>query len=291
MTTTNVELRCEGHAFTLELTDAYAPMTVAAFLANLPLEVWLHGAKVAGNQFYWHAPFITPYEKTTDITTISAGAVVYFPERQFVEVIFGDLHPEVANINVIGRISDDADRLDALGRKIIFEGPRSVGNAFLSSSGAVAPSAGPDIPPSLEWLHAVRLSIWAQTPREISELLARRGLMLPLGPLIFADSEMRGLHEKLSRLWLRGDVSDIARIGAFAVDLAADRLEGHCGLHETAAFLRRVRNVLVEPETLQPALHELILHVSQFSSYLDQYLCWYDLNEAFISRTSGSLSG
>lgn len=280
MTNTLVEFRHEDSSYELELDDIHAPCTVAAFLANLPLDVALHGAKVAGNQFYWHAPFLTPYETTTDITTIKAGTLVYFPERQFVEVIFGELHPEVANINVIGRFRGDIAWLKALGHRIIIKGAQSVGNASLCCN--FRPQTTEAVqPPATGWLHEERLRIWAGQPREISELIARRGLMLPLGPLLFADSEMRGLHEKLSRLWLKGDEADLVRIGRFAIELAADRLEGHCGLHDVTALLRGALALIVEGPELRNLLHELILYVSQFSSWLDRAICWYDLNEAF----------
>lgn len=282
-----VDFECEGAPHLLEVDDSLAPQTAGMFLSTLPQSVDLHCAKVAGNQFYWHAPFLAPYEATSDIMAMRAGSVLYWPDRQYIEVIFGDLNPEVGEINVIGRFLGDCAWLEELGRKNRDAHGSAPIFATLRLHGEKADIAPrPALPldglPGLQKLRSLRLDAWERQPKEIGELMQRKGEMLPFGALAFAEGEMRKLHEILWSIWYHKKNAPLAERFATAelvTLLAADRLEGLCNLHRFADELRECVHMLEKwDETFDEILKELVLYVGRLHGWLDLNVKWNALN-------------
>src|SRR5690606_35925857 len=97
----------EGKRHEIALDTASAPRTIAQLLAHLPAKIDLHCAKIAGRHIFWHAPFIAPLEKGQDVLTVPPGTFLYWPERQFLELVYGELQAESAQITVLGRLTGD----------------------------------------------------------------------------------------------------------------------------------------------------------------------------------------
>ena len=73
-----------------------APNTLAALATILPLPVRLQTPKIAGAHIYWQAPLLRDLEAGADIMSLAPGAFLYWPERQFLEILFAPLQQETA---------------------------------------------------------------------------------------------------------------------------------------------------------------------------------------------------
>jgi hypothetical protein len=110
--------------------------------------------------------------------------------------------------------------------------------------------------------------------------MSRRGVMLPLGPLLTAESEARKLHETL---WLLRDRSDPDAFTAAATAMllrgAADRLANFAGLGEAGGFAARAADLLEASDTdVRAMLDELILWAGRLSGWLDLCIPWQGVN-------------
>ncbi|MFM8991208.1 MAG: hypothetical protein ACKOUS_16675, partial [Alphaproteobacteria bacterium] len=217
----------------IALDAGRAPRTAAALLASLPAEIDLHCAKIAGNHILWHAPFVVDAEATGDVMQVPPGGLLYWPERQFLELVFDALQAESAQVTHLGGLEAGVDALRALGRRVQERQGRDALRARLSLAGAgtATPSPPAPMPPGLAALVAAREAIWRAPPAEIAEMMARRGVMLPAGPLVYAEGYARALHETLWRLRAEaaaGDHAFAARAGVLALRLAVARVGGFC---------------------------------------------------------------
>lgn len=274
-----------GQGHEIVLTDRHAPVTVERLVESLPQEIDIHCAKIAGNHIFWHAPFLAPLERGADIMTLPAGTFLFWPERQFLELIFGELQAESAAVNVLGVLSGDIEWLQALGEANRRRQGREMFTATLRHGTAMAPArAGEEADDGvLASLRSARKAAWRGQPAEIEALLERRGAMLPFGPLAMAEGEMRKIHEFLWRLWAdEGSYSDRdkAMIASAALRLAIDRVDGFCGLSEIGGVLREGLELLEGGQApVAPTLEEIILYAGRIAAWLDLRICWYDMNE------------
>jgi hypothetical protein len=278
---------CEGETLEIALSEAGAPRTAAKLLAALPARVDLHCAKIAGNHILWHAPFVEALEAAADVMTMGPGAFIYWPERQFLELIFGELQAETASVTVLGRMRGDVAPLRRIGERVAGGQGHRVVWADITMEGEgrrCEPATQARASAPLRALREKRLVLWAGAPPEIDALMRRRGPMLPAGPLLMAESEARKLHEIL---WLalgesRADPG-AAMAAVLALRGAASRLDGFCGLHdaggtllEAAAYLESV------PADARHVIEELILYAGRLAGWLDLRIPWRAVNEAVL---------
>lgn len=261
-----------------------APRTATALLASLPARIDLHCAKIAGNHILWHAPFVIDAEATGDVMQVPPGGFLYWPERQFLELVFDALQAESAQVTLLGRLESGIAELRALGRRVQARHGHQPLYAELTSRDplpAFAPKPGD---PALADLVAARRRIWRAPPAEIATLMARRGVMLPAGPLIYAEGYARTLHEALWRLRAiarGGDTAFAARAAGEALALAVSRISGFCHLLESGAVLTRAADLLRARGDLAAAIiDETILVSGRLAAWLDGRIAWNDLNAA-----------
>lgn len=281
MAASQLTLRSFAASFTIRLEAAHAPRTLAALLASLPATIDLHCAKIAGNHILWHAPFVVDAEATGDVMQVPPGGFLYWPERQFLELVFDALQAESAAVTLLGRLEGDVAGLRALGADVLARQGFAPLEATLSSDQPT--TTAPTRDRALSPLIAARQAIWARAPDEIATMIARDGINLPLGPLVYAEGYARQLHEWLWRMRLAaraGDMAHAARGAGDGLDLAAARLGGFCGLQESAALLLRGRALLSEqPALIIDALDELILYTGRLAGWLDGRLAWSPMND------------
>ncbi|MCX7353682.1 MAG: DUF3830 family protein [Alphaproteobacteria bacterium] len=286
-------LSAEGVAVEIGLDVATAPRTIAALLAALPLKVDLHCAKIAGDQILWPVPVLQPLESARDIQGAAPGAFIYYPKRQFLEIMFGPLQEESANVTILGGARGDLSALKRLGETVQADhGWRIVWGELSAKPGdwqKALPAAGDaKLSASCSTARKLRKTAWQAVPAEFERLRARRGVMIPLGPLFYAESETRKLHENL---WLLRDERE-ARFKSEAAALllrgAADMLEGFLGLHDTAKGLSTMADAIgKEPSDAAALLDEIILYVGRLSHWLDLYFPWRKLNAVAEAAADG----
>jgi len=289
----------EGERFEIALERAGAPRTIETLCAHLPMRADLHCAKIAGNHILWHAPFVVDAEGATDVMTVEPGAFLYWPERQFLELVFAPLQAESVAITVLGHIEGDIAPLARIGERVRFEqGTRPI-MATIQAAGALddpVPTEPPP-PPEEPWLaelRAARAAIWREEPQEVKSLVARRGVMLPAGPLLYAEAEARKLHELLWALRQEArrpgskEAGFVARAAALVLRAAESRITGLCGLPEAGRFLLEAAAALEErPDTPLPVIEVAILYAGRLAAWLDLRIPWNGLNETVTRAADG----
>jgi hypothetical protein len=269
-----------------------APKTLSALAAILPLPLRLQTPKIAGAHIYWQAPLLCDLEAGSDIMRLAPGAFLYWPERQFLEILFAPLQAETASVTALGALEDE-DHVTEVAhfgetlRETAGVRP-SVGVLKLNDDEDALPLSA-EIPrlSELAALHICRTEIWEAPPPELTDLIAGRGILHPAGPVLFAESEARGLHEML--WWMRRDGNEVVWRGAapIAIDKAAARLGGFCHLASCAEVLTGIAELLRSGKV--PAcdvIDEAILYLGGLSAWLDTAIPWNAMNEAFRQATA-----
>jgi hypothetical protein len=271
----------EGKQWPIELTGP-ALRTRHAILAALPMDLQLHTPKIAGSHIYWHAPFVEDVEGATHVLTASAGAFIYWPVRQFLEITFAPLQAENAEVTVLGYLDAPVEEIAELAATLKHDqGRRILGGRLEAPTGGREPVAAPPLPQDLL---ARRRALWAACPRDIAELTASRAIMHPAGPTFTAEAEARVLHEFL--WWIRAelnrqDEAALRRTAALALDKTATRLRDFCHLDETVETLFQLKWAMDEPIPFAPLLDETILVAGRIGAWIDLLIPWNDVNEAF----------
>jgi hypothetical protein len=275
------ETRCGTFAITCD--TARAPHTLAAVARLLPMTARLQSPKIAGSHVYWQSPIVADVESAADVMSAPPGTFLYWPERQFLELIYAPLQAETAAVSILGHMEGDIVPLEQLGRMVRERHGHELTEGVLRLDGpAPRVEREPEGAAGLEDLHRARIDIWADCPAEINALMAGRGLMHPAGPLLIAESESRGLHEALWGLrqhLLAGEPADrVTFAAASACDKAAGRLGGFCHLGGPASTIRALAAALQQTELLA-ALEEGIMIAGGLSAWLDLQIPWNDINE------------
>ncbi|MER8830328.1 hypothetical protein NKH73_25640 [Mesorhizobium sp. M0938] len=271
----------EGRSWPLRLTGD-AGRTRRALLSALPMRLQLHTPKIAGSHIYWHAPFVEDLEGATHVLSATAGAFIYWPVRQFLEITFAPLQAENAEITVLGHLDAPVAGIAELAATLKHDQGRRVLDGTLGRSDGVAPepSASPLLPQDII---AARKALWAACPADISGITTSRAIMHPAGPVFTAESEARVLHEFL--WWIRAergkDEAVRRQAAALALDKAATRLRDFCHMEETPALLFRLKAAMGEGHTFDALIDEAILVAGRVGAWLDLLIPWNDLNEAF----------
>jgi len=287
-----LEFSSSGKSWSIELTHQ-APRSCRALLDILPIHAQLHTPKIAGSHIYWHVPFIMDVEGATDVLDTKAGAFIYWPVRQFLEITFAPLQAEKAQVSVLGQLDADIEGIAELADSVKKNQGHHIITASLKLSSSASGSAASDhnlqqkVPaPCLlpDDLITCRKELWLKMPDDISQLPKSRAIMHPLGPVFTAESQARICHEFL--WWVRSHrhsmTEDALRqSAALALNKAATILQDFCHLQQSSALLFRLEQLMAEKYPFQPLLDEAILIVGRISAWLDLLIPWHDLNEAF----------
>ncbi len=272
----------EGQSWPIRLSEG-APRTQAALLANLPQSLQLHTPKIAGSHIFWHAPFVEDVEGATHVLDAKAGAFIYWPVRQFLEITFAPLQAETAHITVLGHLDAPVEGIAALAAVLKREQGRRILTGTLATTTPAAPAA-PKACHVPEDIVSARKALWAAMPEDIRRVTASRAIMHPAGPVFMAESEARVLHELL--WWHRSaigtrDEAVLRASAAIALDKTATRLRDFCHMDTTPALLFRLAAAMEEAHAFAPLIDEAILVAGRIGAWIDLLIPWNDLNEAF----------
>jgi hypothetical protein len=272
----------EGRSWPLRLSGN-ATRTRAALLASLPLRLQLHTPKIAGSHIYWHAPFVEDVEGATHVLDAQAGAFIYWPVRQFLEITFAPLQAENAQITVLGQLDAPVDGIAELAATLKNEqGHRIIEGTLALADGEATGAAA--LPQLSDDLVSRRKALWHAMPEDIARLTVSRAIMHPAGPVFAAEAEARVLHELL--WWIRAgqpryDDAVLRQTMAITLDKTATRLRDFCHMDETPALLFALRDATQTDVPLAALVDEAILVVGRIGAWLDLLIPWNDLNEAF----------
>ena len=268
--------------FAIESDERRAAGVLDVLRRHLPMEMPVHSPKIAGSHIYWHAPFLAELESGGDVMAAPPGAFLYWPERQFLEIVFAPLQAESAEVSLLGKLTAGLDELAGIAARLRQNQGRTVEFARLFEPQAAQSQVAGAEPGPLADLQTARHSLQTKISDEIVELLRRRGIMHPVGPMLFAESEARTLHESL--FWLRNCESGSAnksyrRAAAIICRKSASRLGGFCHLSEISANLHAAADAFEDSTVrLEDVYRESILYVGRVSAWLDTCIPWNDFN-------------
>ena len=286
--------KVDGIEHEIELDQSHAPETLYKVLSCLPREVDIHCAKVAGSHIMWPMPMLAKIEKSSDVLTMPPGAFFFWPERQYLEISYDELQAETAQISYLGKLKGDVDWLREFADRNRQEQGQKIFRASLFVKDQKSPSAPMVISKgkaSWERLQKARLAVWQSQPDDVTELLQRRGLNIPFGPLSMAEGESRKLHELLWRLWNGNEHYDDENkkmIAVFVMEAAISRMAGFCHMQEVGNTLNHGILALQENDLeINLVLEELILYIGRIAAWLDLHICWWPMNEITRSAIEG----
>ncbi|MBD8556142.1 hypothetical protein IFT84_16650 [Rhizobium sp. CFBP 8762] len=278
----------DGQSWPIQLTGP-AERTRSALLRSLPLQLQLHTPKIAGSHIYWHAPFVEDVEGATDVLDAPAGAFLYWPVRQFLEITFAPLQAETAQVTLLGKLDAPIEGITALAAKLKGEQGQRTLCGQLSLEGQ-APERSEPQPVLPDDIVAARQALWAACPADISKLTASRAIMHPAGPVFAAEGEARVLHEFL--WWVRAargkqDEAALRVAAALALNKTATRLRDFCHMDQTPALLFRLEDAMHEPLDFRAVVDEAIIVAGRIGAWIDLLIPWNDLNTAFRTAVDG----
>jgi len=278
----HLNFSAEGQTWPIKLTGN-AERTRSAMLRSLPLELQLHTPKIAGSHIYWHAPFVEDVEGATHVLDAPAGAFIYWPVRQFLEITFAPLQAESAQVTVLGALDAPVEGIAALAAVLKRDQGRRIVSGRLVLSGDDRREPEPTSPLPTDILSA-RARLWEKCPEDIARITSSRAIMHPAGPVFAAEGEARVLHELL--WWIRAELGQrdervLRQTAALAINKAATRLRDFCHMNETPALLFRLERAMTEPLNFGTLLDEAIIVAGRIGAWLDLLIPWNDLNEAF----------
>lgn len=276
---------CEGQDHEIALVDRPGSGTLAQLAAWLPATTTIHCAKIAGCHIYWPSPILAPLEDGTDIHRLPPGSFLYYPDRQYLEIIYDELQAETAAVTYLGQLEGDISWLRDYATRQRREAGGQVFTATLRIEGAV-PVAPPMIPSDdTPWnrIRRARRAVWQAEPDEISQMLARSGHNIPFGPMATADGYFRFVQESLWQIWSEPEAFDDAARRAITINslrLGIARIGHYCHLSASEAVFADAIAVAEQSDVpLQDLLAEIILYCSRMSNWVDSHIPWYDANE------------
>lgn len=276
---------CEGRDHEIALVDRPGSGTLAQLAAWLPATTTIHCAKIAGCHIYWPSPILAPLEEGTDIHRLPPGSFLYYPDRQYLEIIYDELQAETAAVTYLGQLQGDIGWLREFATRQRRAAGGRVFTAELRIKGAM-PLAPPPIPSEdTPWnrIRRARRAVWLAEPDEITQMLARSGHNIPFGPMATADGYFRFVQESLWQIWSEPEAFDDAARRAISINslrLGIARIGHYCHLSASEAVLTDAIAVVEQRDVpLQDLLGEIILYCSRMSNWVDAHIPWYDANE------------
>lgn len=288
--TEHLTFTCAGETHRIALDEECDDAILGALSAWLPAEVTIHCAKIAGSHIYWPSPILARPEARTDIHTLPPGSLLYYPERQYLEIVYDALQAEKVSVVPVGKLLGDIAWL----RDFADRQRRQSG--FVIETGTLSFEASPDGEPNRSadvkagddttaWgrIQTARRAVWAREPAELLTLYANRGLNLPYGAMMTAEGYFRTTQETLWRVWSAPEwFSDAQRraIAVSACELAITRVGHFCHLNESAKVFEDGITVIEEQDVpLDDVLAELIRFAGRMSNWIDVRIPWFEINE------------
>jgi hypothetical protein len=276
---------CEGENHEIQLFEDQSSATLRQLKAWLPAEISIHCAKIAGCHIYWPSPILAPLESARDIHSLEPGAFLYYPDRQYLEIIYDQLQAETAAVNHLGQLQGDIGWLrDFATRQRQRAGYEQFkARLYFAANSEAQPL--PVYPGDSPWdrIRTARLAVWESVPDEVEQLISNTGLNIPFGPMVTADGYFRSVQESLWQLWNQPDRFSDAQRRAAAVnvlELGIARIGHYCQMHASEAVLTDVIQCVEEATVpFQEVLAETVLYCSRMSNWIDHRIPWFDLNE------------
>lgn len=276
---------CEGQDHEILLNDSPDSATLKQLKAWLPADITIHCAKIAGCHIYWPSPILAQLEGATDIHSLPPGSFLYYPDRQYLEIIYDELQAETAAVTYLGKLTDDVEWLRAFATRQRKEAGSKVFTAQLRLKGAAEKSEPPQISGDAPWdrVRRARRAVWQKEPEEVGRLLTNTGHNIPFGPMNTADGYYRFVQESLWQIWIDPDrYSEDARhaIAINAMELGIARIGHYCHLADSEAFFEDAIACMAAKEVpLQEVLQEVIFFTSRMSNWVDSHIPWFPANE------------
>lgn len=276
---------CEGRDHEIELIDNPESETLRQLKAWLPTETAIHCAKIAGCHIYWPSPILTQLEDATDIHKLQPGSFLYYPDRQYLEIIYDELQAETAAVTYLGRLKGDVEWLREFAMRQRKEAGSKVFNATLSLADSLPGERAvlPDGDDPWSRIQRMRRKAWVSEPEEVRRLLQNKGHNIPLGPMATADGYFRFVQESLWQLWIqpvRFDDSARRAVAVNSLELGISRIGHYCHLSDSEAFLKDAISCVNGANVpLQDLLAEVILYCSRMSNWIDVHIPWFPANE------------
>lgn len=292
MNTTTLIFSVEGNDHEIALIDDSASETLKQLRAWAPADIDIHCAKIAGCHVYWPCPILARLEHGTDIHTLPPGAVLYYPDRQYLEIIYDALQAETAAVTLVGMLKGDVGWLREFATRQRREAGAKTFTARLrmSDGGASQPEAITDGPPAWLRVQQARRAVWSAEPAEVKMLLARSGHNIPFGPMATADGYFRFVQECVWQVWNQPERYDSRQKQAIAVnalELGIARIGHYCHLGDSESFLKDAIVCVERPSApLQDIFREIIFYCSRMSNWIDLHIPWFAANE-LAKRTLG----
>jgi hypothetical protein len=277
--------RCEGTDLSVDLSAGRGTETLRQVLEWLPAQITIHCAKIAGCHIYWPSPVLARLEKGRDIHTLAPGALLYYPDRQYLEIIYDELQAETAAVTHLGQLTGGVEWLRDFATRQRKQAGTEIFTAELIVPGGPRKRAAISFGQDTAWdrIREARQAVWAKQPDEITAMLARQGHNIPLGPMATADGYFRTVQESLWQLWNDpGRFSNEARRAAAinAIELGISRIGHYCHLTQSQAVLEDALAVIDSADVpFQDLLSELIIYCSRMSNWVDLHIPWYPANE------------
>jgi len=109
-----------------ELLIDKAPHLCGQIVDSLPMRALIQHAKLAGQEFFWTAPIVGPWENLVKTEALGQGDIGFYNPRQQVCLFYGrELALEPLGMSHIGRVVSGLERLEATGmRNWLHQGQR-----------------------------------------------------------------------------------------------------------------------------------------------------------------------
>lgn len=276
---------CEGRDHEIELIDSPGSETLRQLTEWLPAEITIHCAKIAGCHIYWPSPILARLEHATDIHRLPPGSFLYYPDRQYLEIIYDELQAEKAAVTHLGQLKGDVAWLREFATRQRREAGSKIFTAALCIKDAGPLKPAPQAQGNDRWsrIRRARRLIWAAEPLEVAHMLENNGHNIPFGPMATADAYFRCVQESLWQLWNRPERFPDAGNRAAAInamELGIARIGHYCHLTDSEAFLEdAIACVEAGDVALPELLSEVIFYCSRMSNWVDLHIPWYPANE------------
>ena len=276
---------CEGRDHKIVLEDVSGSETLKQLKEWLPAEITIHCAKIAGCHIYWPSPILAELEQGTDIHSLKPGSFLYYPDRQYLEIIYDELQAENASVTYLGRLEGDISWLREFATRQRKEAGSKTFTAKLRIESEKLLVDYPVMPvdKKILSLRKQRQAVWAGEPDEVKKLLRNTGHNIPFGPIATADGYYRFVQESLWQLWRRPErfSESERRVAAInSIEVGISRIGHYCHLAQSEYFLQEAIACLNETSlNVQEVFAEVILYCSRMSNWMDLHIPWYPANE------------
>lgn len=269
-----IEFEVNGVTAACELYENEVPDTCKAIMDLLPLEIGLHYAKFAGQEVFGIIPLLLPLEKYTLVSSLKTGSVAYYPDRQLFCIYYGQVQEEEAGVTVIGQLIANEEFIKELetvrdnqGTKIIIREPECRKKATIT------------------YKHIIRLDedIWDKPPKEITDLMKRRGYTQPIGPILYGEGGLRdliGILWRVRELYEKTSKIDM-QFFRCVTDYFCQIIGGWCGLKRVAGAIQEYSDLLENSDTgKMEILEDMILFTGRVHMWIDLLIPWEKFNES-----------